>query len=390
MTGPRPTAQIGARSVGSARRDVRRVRLYDFIRTAHLERLREMAPADVLYRARRYDFDAALLPDADPPRRLGRWATVRHLLRTRYDYAEVNEPLLRPRWWDLAAQIAALRIRGHLSGQRPVIGAYCIGLRDPVASHRGRKRLPPALDEVYVRLMLRWLVGRMDRLAFGTDASREALQRYVAPALVAPRARDFPALPAACACLPAHDEQPEPGRVLFVGTFDERKGIEQLLRWWQEVPGVAGGLRLQLIGKGAMLDTVAAWAAGRDDVELTIDPPRAEIHRAYRRAGVVVLLSQRVGDWREQVGLPIVEGLAHGCRIVTTSESGIAGWLQDHGHLVLAPDTEAIPGAEALAAAAQRTPDRAAVLAALPHRDSRFDADDWLMGVVASPGPGDP
>ncbi len=381
MTGLRSTtAPAPGRHEQHANRTVRRVRLYDFIRTAHLERLRSMAPADVLYRAQRYDFDASLLPADNPPRRMGRVATVRHLLRTTYDYAEVNEPLLRPRWWDLVAQIAALRLRGGLRGEQPVIGAYCIGLRDPVASHRGRKRLPPALDAVYCRLMLRWLVGQMDRLAFGTEASRDALQRYVSPALVEPRARYFPALPAACECLPPEGPQPEPGRVLFVGAFDERKGIEHLLRWWEEVPGRAEGLRLHVIGKGAMLDTVEAWATGRDDVELTVDPPREDIHRAYRRASVVVLLSQRVGDWREQVGLPIVEGLAHGCRIVTTTESGIAGWLSDHGHTVLAPDTDPATGAGALVDAAERAPDPNGVLASLPPRDSRFAADDWLMG----------
>lgn len=362
---------------------MRRVRLYDFIRTAHLERLAEMAPADVLYRAQRYDYDESLVPADRPPRRMGRVATVRHLLRTPYDYAEVNEPLLRPRWWDLVAQIAALRVRGRLTGQRPVIGAYCIGLRDPVASHRGRKRLPPALDEIYVRAMLRWLVGRMDRLAFGTAASREALEKYADPHLVAERACYFPAVPAACDCLDQHDEQPEPGRLLFVGAFDERKGIEHLLRWWEQVPAIAPDARLHLVGKGALADTVAAWAADRADVELTIDPPRDEIHRAYRRAGAVVLLSQRVGDWREQVGLPIVEGLAHGCRIVTTRESGIADWLAEHGHTVLDPATDPATGARALAAAAMREPDRAAVLAALPDRDSRFVADDWLMGASA-------
>lgn len=369
---------------GAAMRSPRRVRLYDFIRTVHLERLAQMAPADVLYRNTRYDFDASLLPDQDPPRAMGRMATVRHLLRTSYDYAEVNEPLLRPRWWDLAAQIAAMRVRGRLTGRRTVIGAYCIGLRDPVASHRGRKRLPPRLDAVYCRWMLRRLVRGMDRLAFGTGAARTALEAYVDPALVDPRARDFPALPAPCECLADHHEQPEPDRILFVGAFDQRKGIEQLLQLWDAV-GADAGPRLHLIGKGPLLDTVVAWAEGRPEVELTIDPPRAEIHQAYRRASVVILLSQRIGDWREQVGLPIVEGLSHGCSIVTTTETGIAGWLAEHGHTVLDPSTTPAEGARALIAAAARAPGRAAVLATMPERDSRIDADDWLMGAAQAP-----
>ena len=361
-------------------RRARRVRLYDFIRTAHLERLSQMSAADLVYRSTRYDFDLSLVPSDNPPVRHGRLGTLWHLLRTPYDYAEVNEPLLRPRWWDLAAQILALRLRNGWGADRTVIGAYCIGLRDPVASHRGRRRLPPRWDAVYCRLMLGWLVRRMDRLAFGTDAARSALAAYVDPALIDARARYFPAVPAACDCLADHDEQAEPGRVLFVGAFDQRKGIEQLLALWDaRDPAAPDNLRLHLVGKGKLLPLVESWAQGRSDVELTVDPPRPEIHRAYRRATVVVLLSQRIGDWREQVGLPIVEGLAHGCTIVTTSETGIATWLAEHGHTVMDPQTPPARAAVLLAEAAAMARGRESVLSELPEQDSRIVADDWLM-----------
>jgi glycosyltransferase involved in cell wall biosynthesis len=81
-----------------------------------------------------------------------------------------------------------------------------------------------------------------------------------------------------------------------------------------------------VIGAGRLLPEVRAWADGRDDVDLEIDPPRARVHEAMRESSVLVLLSQPHGHWREQVGLPIVEGLAHGCEVVTTSETGLASW----------------------------------------------------------------
>src|SRR5262245_39275565 len=42
-------------------------RVYTHLRTAHLERFRHMAPAQVLYVERRYDFDESLIDPANPP-----------------------------------------------------------------------------------------------------------------------------------------------------------------------------------------------------------------------------------------------------------------------------------------------------------------------------------
>lgn len=361
---------------------MRRARIYDFIRTVHLERLADSAPADFIYHRTRYDFDTSLLPRENPPRQLSRFGIVLHLLRTPYDVAELNEPLHRSRWWDLLGQVAAMRLRSGWGARRTVIGAYCISPDDPVEVYRDRKRLPPKLDAIYCRLVINLLVRQMDRLALGTDAAREALVRYVPPAVVGARAKDFAALPAPCDCLQSSIEQPEPDRLLFVGSFDQRKGIRMLMAAWGELgPADASRLRLHLIGKGELAAEVAAWAAGRDNVELQVDPPRPQIHRAYRRASVVVMLSQRSGRQREQVGLPIVEGLSHGCRIVTTTETGLAGWLEAHGHDVVDPHLAAAPLAERLVAAVARADGRAAVLATLPARDSRIDADRWLMAA---------
>ena len=92
--------------------------------------------------------------------------------------------------------------------------------------------------------------------------------------------------------------------------------------------------------------------------------------------------AQPTTTWREQVGLPLVEALSYGCTVVTTNETGLAGWLADHGHQV-------VPGAAAtaeLAAAvvrALRAPlTVGAVLASLPAEDGRLAADRWLFDDV--------
>jgi glycosyltransferase involved in cell wall biosynthesis len=283
------------------------------------------------------------------------------------------------RWADLALQLVALRLRGAVTRHRPRIGAYCIGYSDPVDELAAR-RVPPAVGRLVSRLVLRLLVLGMDRLAFGTQGSRALLERYAGRRRVQSRGVDFTAVPAACACLVEHEAPRDPDAVLFVGAFDERKGVRQTMAAWELVHERAPALRLRLIGKGRLTDDVLSWAEDRAEVDVLVDPPRVEIHRALRESHVLVLLSQRVGAWREQVGLPIVEGLAHGCEVVTTDETGIAGWLQQHGHTVVPMEnSSAAQTSRAIASAAACQRSAAEVIAHLPSVDTRAAADRWLL-----------
>ena len=75
----------------AARRRRSTARIYGFIRTAHLERFREMVPATVIYRKARYDYDDSSCPRQRPIQR-GRLATVGHLLRHRYGQSRSTSP----------------------------------------------------------------------------------------------------------------------------------------------------------------------------------------------------------------------------------------------------------------------------------------------------------
>jgi glycosyltransferase involved in cell wall biosynthesis len=107
------------------------------------------------------------------------------------------------------------------------------------------------------------------------------------------------------------------------------------------------------------------------------------VHRALRRAAVLVLLSQPTPTWREQVGLPLVEGLAHGCTVVTTAETGLADWLAAHGHTVLAPDAAPATVVAAVVEALAAGRPAASVLADLPDDDGRQAAEAWLSRPAA-------
>jgi len=351
--------------------------VYGSVRSAHLERFRTMTPAVVLHLNRRYDFDPALAVGPSPVRQLGRVATLAHLVRTPYDQVELNEPLMVHRWGSVAAQVAALRLRGTVTRHRPVIGAYCIDLTDPAERLTLDRHVPAPLARWWSRRVLRFIVGGMDRLAFGTEGSHRLLAAYVDAGVLESRTRMFPAVPQPCDC-PA-DGVRDAATVLFVGAFKERKGIRQLMAAWEALPA-GSGLRLRLLGKGELLPEVETWAATRSEVEVVVDPPRDDIHASLRAAHVLVLLSQRSGWWREQVGLPILEGLSHGCEVVTTDETGIADWLRDHGHRVV--PAGAAPGevADAIRSAASAGRTAEEVCATLPRTDARIDADRWLLG----------
>jgi glycosyltransferase involved in cell wall biosynthesis len=65
--------------------------------------------------------------------------------------------------------------------------------------------------------------------------------------------------------------------------------------------------------------------------------------------------SVRLRGWREQIGLPLVEGLAHGCRVVTTTETGLAEDLRGHPLVTLTTPGDATALAEALRGLMERS-----------------------------------
>ncbi|HEY8524539.1 MAG TPA: glycosyltransferase [Acidimicrobiales bacterium] len=369
------TTGAAARSDATAGPE-RRVRVYAGLRTAHLERFPAMVPARVLYTSRRADFDRSLVDPDHPPERRGRLGVLRELAGRRHDVVEVNEPALVERWPDLLAQVAAVRLQGLVTRRRPAVVAYAIGNADPALEAAARWRLPAPVARAVTAAVYRLLVRGTDRLAFGTAGAYEAYARYVPERHLAARSRLFEALPSPCDC---PDAERDPTRVAFVGSLVPRKGVAETLAAWDALRARRPDATFHVVGHGRLEDAVAAWAAARPEVTFEVDPPRARVHEVLRRSAVLVLLSQPHGHWREQIGLPILEGLSHGCEIVTTSETGIAGWLAAHGHAVLPPDAPAEAVADRIDEALRRARTRRGSLSDLPVTDQRIAADRWLM-----------
>ena len=147
------------------------------------------------------------------------------------------------------------------------------------------------------------------------------------------RAAVIPALPAPATSI--RPDRKEPQTALFLGAFSVRKGLPQVVAAWPAVAAQLPHARLTLVGKGVLESSARALAEQEPSVDVVVDPPTAEIREHLQRHSVVVLPAQPTPLWREQVGLPLVEGLSYGCTIVTTSETGLAGWLGQHGHQVI-------------------------------------------------------
>jgi glycosyltransferase involved in cell wall biosynthesis len=386
MTTP---ATTGARAAPAAADTAARARVYTNLRTAHLERFRTMVPARAFYTGTRYDFDATLVDPANPPVRVTRPGAVRELLRRHYAVVELNEPTMVTEWPFLLAQIGAVRLRGLVSRQRTAVVAYCIGLTDPAFELGRRWRLPRAIARPVARVGMTLLVRGTDRLAFGTTRSQALHESWVGRQRLAARSRLFEALPAPCGCLAGTGDARTPTDVLFVGRLTDRKGIRQIMAAWEVVRRHHPHSTLRVIGQGDLEAEVVAWAGDHPEVTVELDPPRQVIHRALRRSGVLIYLPQPRPD-PEQIGLPILEGLSHGCEVVATSETGLAHWLHQHGHGVLAPDAPAEWVAAEVATAFGRATERHGSLTDLPRQDQRIAADRWLMtgdAEAAAPAP---
>jgi glycosyltransferase involved in cell wall biosynthesis len=358
-----------------------RVRLYQTVRTAHLERARQLSPATILYRGTRYDFDRSLadgldLIPAGPVR--ATWLLARSSVRQ----LEVNEPLMVSSLRRTALAIAALKLRSRLGGPDVRLVSYAIENADPFrpmidhASARWRR--------VEHRILARYVWRSLHRVAFGTEAARATYEAALAGVTGPKTTTVIPAIPAPCRCPPAAPE--DAPRVLFLGALAERKGFGLVLAAWPYLKERVPNARLTIVGTGELEERARRAADADTSIDLLVAPSRTDIHRELRRSQVLVLPSQPAPGWREQVGLPICEGLAHGCSIVATTETGLADWLVAHGHRVLAPGDSGERIAGALEDALRQSRPTASVLADLPGTDGRLDADTWLFAGSGRPG----
>lgn len=362
------------------------LRIWNDFRSFHCELVGAIG-GTVIFQKRSYDFDDALLENVDA-RELGTLATAGLILTSRSTTIELNEPLTVGLWPKLLTYALAIRVARALGRGPETVTTYAIENADVAGSLQsflGRKRLgflPAGPPAHHLGL---FIMQSVDKIAFGTHG---AFDTYNDLNLLGDnrhlRFRVIEQLPSPCRCSKEQSVRRTERKfdLCFVGSFEARKGVLETLQLFSDLERLSESpLRFKIVGKGPEEEAVRSWCAHRDNVSLQVDPPRSAIHEALRQSVALILLSQRKDSWREQVGLPILEALAHGCRVVSTAETGLADWLRNNGHLVLpSPATSGVVES-LLAFLAADDPSEDEVLASLPKRHGRIVAASWLDGV---------
>ncbi len=128
-----------------------------------------------------------------------------------------------------------------------------------------------------------------------------------------------------------------PGRVLAVTRMFERKGVQHLIRALAEPPGE---LDVHIVGDGPYLTTVKQLAADlgvNAQFHGYVDNDSAQLRDLYETASIFVFTSEA-----ENFPIVLLEAMAAGSAIITTSGTGCAEVVGDAAILVPPRDPQAI------------------------------------------------
>ena len=356
-------------------------RYYRGARTTHLERLHDSAPGDFFYQKPMYDFDVTRAPAGVRVEQTSFVHVAALVLKGTYSRLEIVEPYAPSALPQNLVLSVAARVGRLLHRQPTQLVTYAIENADLPRKVAASTHLPVAVTRALLRLTVGFCYRSLTRVVFGTA---DAETNY--EALLGARMKRRPpettliwGLPTAHPSALTVDSDGPASKVLFVGALDERKGIRQLMDSWSDVLASSPNAELQILGKGPLEAEVLNWAETAPRTTVIIDPTRDVIFEAQRQADVAVLLSQPFTNWKEQIGLPIVEGLSVGTEIVASTETGIADWLENHGHRILSPEATSHQVAGAIANAIGSRRPRQVILDSLSNVDGRLAADDWLF-----------
>jgi glycosyltransferase involved in cell wall biosynthesis len=358
----------------------RHARYYQTARTAHLERLEDKEATWFFYSAIRADFDTELAASLPYVQRVSALDVVRMVMIHRINILEVPEPLAIALWPHLFYIQGALAITNRLGLSRTTVVSYAIENYPTDSKLTEFTRIPRIVSRAIVKLAASFLIRTSSRIVFGTQDAADLYRSF------APRALDSrPAMSSLSWALPSPlglaPENAAPHTLVFLGTFEDRKGIDRLMTAWPKVLDILPSSELTLLGKSGRIEDVREFAGKFDSVTLREDPPRGEIFDVLAKSKSLILFSQPSRGWKEQVGLPIVEALSVGCEIISSDQTGIHGWLNAHGHSVVAWDSSDEVLVAGIVKALTTPRSRTDVLRDLPDEDGRALADGIMFAA---------
>lgn len=358
------------------------IRIRPELRAEHVKRAQRMTPAFTLYFDEKYDLGTTSVPSAF--RRVGLFSCLRTLSLSDASVLEVPEPL----WLRFAAKnlliLAVWRISGVIRHRRRVSVTYAIENNDLTNLLWPSGKSYP-LIETLARMGAGALMRlTLSRIAFGSTASRDLYHSLSGVKKIPYRLiEELPGKPVGASSAGGRTESQ--ARAIFIGMLDDRKGVLDLMEAWTAVERAVPQALLTIVGDGKHAETVSKWCSQQPERRVfTGFIQHNDVVPLLAESDVVVAPSRRAGRWREQIGLPIIEGLSVGLTVVTTDETGLAHWLRDKGHAVIPESTVQRDLADELARALLSPLRREDVLATLPEMPGRIAADAWLHSMSAA------
>jgi glycosyltransferase involved in cell wall biosynthesis len=192
-----------------------------------------------------------------------------------------------------------------------------------------RERYRGRANALYATAATRYSARRADRVLCGSQATRALLLTHLG--LDAGRvdvipygvAETFFAEPAVTA--DRGDELADRPYLLFVGTWEARKGLPVLLEAMRRVNAHGARVRVVLAGQRGWGTEQVLGAMRRDPaVELRERPDDEQLARLYRDALALVYPSEMEG-----FGLPVAEAMACGCPVIASDLPSIREFAGD-------------------------------------------------------------
>jgi glycosyltransferase involved in cell wall biosynthesis len=280
------------------------------------------------------------------------WLSPRE--KRRWGWTGLRDKLAKGRYGHRKVHSDALDLRDFLAARGPfdVLWAQCEepdGLVAAIAEKMGVK-LPPTLTQIYAlrydferaqpkfneQAALQAAFRQARRIIANSELVAESIAAYAGPDLSTDvlcakthvvyhnLTREF--------LVAAHGEEssPEPGRVLFLGAINEKKGAYPFLMAAQQVRtpnvnfAVAGNVTDQRWRDGRLWEDEVRASRARIKLELLGAIPAQETIAQIRRASVVVLPSLF-----DEFSRALVEALVLGRPVVTTEKVGAAVFVRN-------------------------------------------------------------
>jgi glycosyltransferase involved in cell wall biosynthesis len=362
--------------------DFKCLRIIPELRSSLILEVEKQNGVQVLYFEEKYDMRTT--PNSGVFKKVSTWNAIKEIFLSDADVIELPEPLWMREILRTLLLCYILKFRNLCLERKSMCVTYAIENNDLESLIFGSRK-PLKIVVSTVRTLLFMLTrNAFDKISFGTEASFSVYSknRLCSNAQVLlPLKKSL--LESSSQVLSLEKDLPyvrSSGiRFIFVGVLEKRKGILILIRAWELVEKEDPNSLLTIVGDGHFTDLVSNWALANPHNRRYMGfLGTRDLMVALKNADIAVAPSIRDGRWREQVGLPIVEALASGLTVITSSETGLAKNLALQGHLVLEYPFSHEELASHMLEAKHKLLPRDQVLATSRGKSNRQRAFEWM------------